>query len=174
MTWRRSRLAAIGDAEHTRADDVCKAVDGQSKRAFGGVSAPGGAVRMSEEGAEAVRGGGCIKAGTSRINSPSALRHTFASMESDSGQIETMALARLMGHSTTHTLSRYVSNTLASHLGSGQSGGRPAEAVGGVRPSSLRLPVPCKYSNVLMLLPFLTPCKHPVQDRIGSSRDTQC
>jgi hypothetical protein len=27
-----------------------------------------------------------------------------------------MALARLMGHSTTRTLGRYVSNTLASHL----------------------------------------------------------
>jgi site-specific recombinase XerD len=58
----------------------------------------------------------CIKAGTSRIYSPYAMRHTFASMESDSGQIETMALARLMGHSTTRTLNRYVSNTLASHL----------------------------------------------------------
>lgn len=58
----------------------------------------------------------CVKAGTSRIYSPYALRHTFASMESDSGQIETMALARLMGHSTTRTLNRYVSNTLESHL----------------------------------------------------------
>jgi hypothetical protein len=37
-------------------------------------------------------------------------------MESDSGQIETMALTRLMGHSTPRTLSRYVSNTLDSHL----------------------------------------------------------
>lgn len=58
----------------------------------------------------------CIKAKTSRAFPPYALRHTFASMESDSGQIETMALARLMGHSTPRTLSRYVANTLASHL----------------------------------------------------------
>jgi len=58
----------------------------------------------------------CLKAKTSRIYSPYALRHTFASIESDSGQIETMALARLMGHSTTRTLNRYVSNTLDAHL----------------------------------------------------------
>jgi integrase len=41
---------------------------------------------------------------------PYSLRHTFASMESDSG-IETTSLARLMGHTTTRTLERYVSNT---------------------------------------------------------------
>ena len=58
----------------------------------------------------------CIKAGTSRIYSPYSLRHTFASMESDSGLVETMSLARLMGHSTTRTLNRYVSNTLDSHV----------------------------------------------------------
>ena len=58
----------------------------------------------------------CVKAGTSQVYSPYALRHTFASMESDSGLVETMSLARLMGHSTTRTLNRYVSNTLASHV----------------------------------------------------------
>lgn len=58
----------------------------------------------------------CLKAKTSRVYSPYALRHTFASIQSDSGQVETMALARLMGHSTTRTLNRYVSNSLESHL----------------------------------------------------------
>ena len=58
----------------------------------------------------------CKKAKTSRIYSPYSLRHTFASIESDTGQIETMALARLMGHSTVRTLNRYVSNTLEAHL----------------------------------------------------------
>ena len=44
-----------------------------------------------------------------------ALRHTFASMESDAG-VETTGLARLMGHSTTRTLERYVVNTAEHHL----------------------------------------------------------
>ena len=39
-----------------------------------------------------------------------SLRHTFASMQSDAGT-ETTGLARLMGHTTTRTLKRYVSNT---------------------------------------------------------------
>jgi integrase len=56
----------------------------------------------------------CKKAGTSRIYTPYALRHTFASMESDAGT-ETTGLARLMGHSTTRTLERYVVNTFEAH-----------------------------------------------------------
>ena len=35
---------------------VYRTVDGQSKLAFGGVSAPGGAVSLSEKGAEGARG----------------------------------------------------------------------------------------------------------------------
>ena len=54
------------------------------------------------------------KAKTSRAFTPYALRHTFASMESDAG-VETTSLARLMGHTTTRTLERYVSNTFESH-----------------------------------------------------------
>jgi integrase len=57
----------------------------------------------------------CRRAKTSRVHTPYALRHTFASMESDSG-IETTSLARLMGHTTTRTLERYVSNTFEHHL----------------------------------------------------------
>ena len=39
---------------------------------------------------------------------------SFASMESDAGT-ETTGLARLMGHSTTRTLERYVVNTFEAH-----------------------------------------------------------
>lgn len=41
---------------------------------------------------------------------PYALRHTFASIESDN-HVESTALAKLMGHSTTAMLGRYVSNS---------------------------------------------------------------
>jgi len=41
---------------------------------------------------------------------PYALRHTFASLESDA-HVESTALARLMGHSTVRTLARYISNS---------------------------------------------------------------
>ena len=41
---------------------------------------------------------------------PYALRHTFASMQSDS-RIESTALARLMGHSSVRTLARYISSS---------------------------------------------------------------
>lgn len=51
----------------------------------------------------------CQRAGIPNIT-PYALRHTFASMESDA-RVETTALARLMGHSTVRTLARYVSNS---------------------------------------------------------------
>ena len=57
----------------------------------------------------------CKRAKTSRIYTPYALRHTFASMESDAGT-ETTGLARLMGHSTTRTLERYVVNTHEHHM----------------------------------------------------------
>lgn len=56
----------------------------------------------------------CRRAGIKDIT-PYALRHTFASMESDAG-VETTSLASLMGHSQTRTLERYVSNTYESHL----------------------------------------------------------
>ena len=45
---------------------------------------------------------------------PYALRHTFASLHSDAG-IESTSLARLMGHTTTRTLERYVHNSQESH-----------------------------------------------------------
>jgi integrase len=51
--------------------------------------------------------------------SPYCFRHTFASMESEQGT-ETTGLAQLMGHSTTRTLMRYVSNTHDHHLKSVQ------------------------------------------------------
>ena len=51
----------------------------------------------------------CRRAGIPDIT-PYALRHTFASLESDA-HIESTALARLMGHSTVRTLARYVSNS---------------------------------------------------------------
>lgn len=51
----------------------------------------------------------CTKIGIRSIT-PYAFRHTFASIESDSGT-ETNNLARLMGHTTTRTLRRYVSNS---------------------------------------------------------------
>lgn len=51
----------------------------------------------------------CKKAGIPEIT-PYALRHTFASIESDS-QVETVALSRLMGHSSIKTLTRYISNS---------------------------------------------------------------
>jgi integrase len=56
----------------------------------------------------------CRRAKTSCVHTPYALRHTFASMESEAG-IETTGLARLMGHTTTRTLERYVVNTLEHH-----------------------------------------------------------
>ena len=56
----------------------------------------------------------CKRAKASKIFTPYGLRHTFASTQSDSGT-ETTSLSRLMGHSTTRTLVRYVSNTFASH-----------------------------------------------------------
>ncbi len=57
----------------------------------------------------------CRRAGVSRVFPPYALRHTFASMESDGGE-ETTSLSRLMGHTTTRTLERYVVNTAEHHL----------------------------------------------------------
>jgi len=51
----------------------------------------------------------CRRAKVNEIT-PYALRHTFASIESDAG-VETTALARLMGHSQTRTLERYVTNS---------------------------------------------------------------
>jgi integrase len=55
----------------------------------------------------------CRKVGV-RATTPYALRHTFASMQSDQGT-ETTSLSALMGHSQTRTLERYVSNTHESH-----------------------------------------------------------
>jgi site-specific recombinase XerD len=46
---------------------------------------------------------------------PYGLRHTFASLQAVGGT-ETTSLAQLMGHSTTRTLQRYVSNTAKEHL----------------------------------------------------------
>ena len=43
-----------------------------------------------------------------------SLRRTFACLQSDAG-IETTSLSRLMGHSTTRSVERYVSNTFAHH-----------------------------------------------------------
>lgn len=54
------------------------------------------------------------KAGLAKSVTPYALRHTFASMESEQGT-ETTSLARLMGHTTTRTLQRYVLNTFKHH-----------------------------------------------------------
>lgn len=54
------------------------------------------------------------KAGIGDVT-PYALRHTFASMESDAG-VETTSLASLMGHSEIRTLKRYVTNNYESHL----------------------------------------------------------
>ena len=51
---------------------------------------------------------------TSKIFTPYELRHTFASGQSDAGTDPT-SLSRLMGHTTTRTLERYVSNTFGSH-----------------------------------------------------------
>ena len=45
---------------------------------------------------------------------PYGLRHTFASLQAVGGT-ETTSLAQLMGHSTTRTLQRYVSNTVKQH-----------------------------------------------------------
>jgi site-specific recombinase XerD len=56
----------------------------------------------------------CRRAKTSRNFTPYSLRHTFASMESDAG-VETTSLSRMMGHSTTRTLERYVVNNFESH-----------------------------------------------------------
>jgi integrase len=49
-----------------------------------------------------------------KVFSPYALRHTFASMQSD-GNIETTSLSRLMGHSSTRTVQRYISNTFTHY-----------------------------------------------------------
>lgn len=56
---------------------------------------------------------GCRRAKIEPIT-PYALRHTFASMESDAG-VETTSLSKLMGHSETRTLKRYVTNSFESH-----------------------------------------------------------
>jgi len=56
----------------------------------------------------------CERAKTSRIFTPYALRHTFASLESDNKE-STDSLAKLMGHSSTRTLQRYVTNTFKHH-----------------------------------------------------------
>jgi len=50
------------------------------------------------------------RAQTSRTYSTYSLRHTFASVESEAG-VETTGLSKMMGHSTTRTLERYVTNT---------------------------------------------------------------
>ena len=55
----------------------------------------------------------CRRAGIRDIT-PYALRHAFASMQSDS-RIETTSLARLMGHTTNRTVERYVHNTFEHH-----------------------------------------------------------
>lgn len=55
----------------------------------------------------------CRRAGIRDIT-PYLLRHTFASMQSDS-RIETTSLARLMGHTTNRTVERYVHNTFEHH-----------------------------------------------------------
>jgi integrase len=55
----------------------------------------------------------CRRAGI-RDLTPYALRHAFASMQSDS-RIETTSLARLMGHTTNRTVERYVHNTFEHH-----------------------------------------------------------
>ena len=52
--------------------------------------------------------------GISRKIIPYGLRHTFASLQAVGGT-ETTSLAQLMGHSTTRTLQRYVSNTNKQH-----------------------------------------------------------
>ncbi|MEI6563889.1 MAG: hypothetical protein WCO42_06240 [bacterium] len=58
-----------------------------------------------------------------------ALRHTFASMASES-HAETTGLAMLMGHSTTRTLMRYVRNTFSHHLKTVTDVGRRVELLG--------------------------------------------
>jgi integrase len=45
---------------------------------------------------------------------PYALRHTFASMEAEAG-VNQANLAQMMGHSSTRTTGRYVSNTETYH-----------------------------------------------------------
>ena len=57
----------------------------------------------------------CKRAKTSRIFTPYALRHTFASMESDNKEGPD-SLSKLMGHSSTRTLQRYVTNTFKHHF----------------------------------------------------------
>ena len=47
-----------------------------------------------------------------KVFAPYALRHTFCSMKSEDG-METTSLAQLMGHSSTRTVQRYISNTFA-------------------------------------------------------------
>ena len=49
-----------------------------------------------------------------KVFSPYALRHTFASLNSDGG-IETTCLSHLMGHSSPRTVQRYISNTFAHY-----------------------------------------------------------
>lgn len=53
----------------------------------------------------------CQKLGI-KVFAPYALRHTFCSMKSEDG-METTSLAQLMGHSSTRTVQRYISNTFA-------------------------------------------------------------
>ena len=53
------------------------------------------------------------RAGLRRVT-PYLLRHTFATWESEAG-VESTALSQMMGHTTTRTLERYVSNTHAHH-----------------------------------------------------------
>jgi hypothetical protein len=63
-SWGISRAPALrefevfGDEPGLAAPYAVEAVDGQSKRAFGGVSAPGGAVSVSEERVEGGLGSG--------------------------------------------------------------------------------------------------------------------
>ncbi len=51
-----------------------------------------------------------------KVFAPYALRHTFCSMKSEDG-METTSLAQLMGHSSTRTVQRYISNTFAHYQG---------------------------------------------------------
>ena len=55
----------------------------------------------------------CARLGL-RNMTPYLLRHTFATWESEAG-VETTALSQMMGHTTTRTLERYVSNTHEHH-----------------------------------------------------------
>ena len=52
----------------------------------------------------------CKQAGLSKTYNPSCLRRTFAGILMDAGA-EVTTLSRIMGHMTTRTMERYVSNT---------------------------------------------------------------